>query len=187
MKLAILLAVAAVSNPQIRVPDIDGKDQAPLKVAPGQTSAVFFVSQDCPVSNFYSQEIRRICEDYGDKGLRCSLVYIDPTLTDSAARKHAAEYTHGSYPKLVDRRHQLVAATGVTVTPEVVLVRPDASIAYKGRIDNFYVALGKKRRIVTEHDLRDALDAVVAGKPVAKPETQPVGCYIPPLSAFSPQ
>ena len=187
MKLAVLFAIAAVTNPLVRVTDLDGVQRTPLKVAQGEIAAVFFVSHDCPVSNFYSQEIRRICDEYEAKGVRCSLVYIDPTLSDAAARKHAGEYAHGGYPKFVDRKHQLVAATGATVTPEVVVIRPDESIAYKGRIDNFYVALGKKRRVVTEHDLREALDAVVAGKAVAKAETSPVGCYIPPLSAFTQQ
>ena len=77
-----------------------------------------------------------------------------------------------------------MAATGATITPQAVVIRPDESIAYRGRIDNFYAALGRPRRVVTEHDLRDALDAVFAGKPVPKPETQAVGCYIPELSAY---
>ena len=51
--------------------------------------------------------------------------------------------------------------------------------------DNFYAATGRPRRVVTEHDLRDALDAVFSGQTVPKPETQAVGCYIPDLSAYS--
>ena len=45
-------------------------------------------------------------------------------------------------------------------------------------------ALGRKRRVVTEFDLRDALDAVFGGQTRPKPETQAVGCYIPELSAY---
>lgn len=184
MKPLFLLALAAITNPNIRVPDVAGTPRTPLHPAKGEVSAVFFVSQDCPISNYYSQEMRRVCEQYGEKGLRCALAYVDPTLTDAAAAKHAEEYAHGNYPKIVDRTHALVDATGATVTPQVFLIRDDKSVAYKGRIDNFYVALGKKRRIVTERDLRDALDAIFTGKPVAKPEVNPVGCFIPPLSAF---
>jgi hypothetical protein len=149
------------------------------------TTAYFFVSHDCPISNYYSQEIRRVCEGYGAQGLHCELVYVDPGLTDDAARKHAQEYAHGAYPKVVDRKHELVRSLHATVTPQVVVVRADKSVAYSGRIDNFYVALGRKRRVVTEHDLRDALDALVAGRPVEKPETNPVGCFIPSLSSYS--
>jgi DNA-binding transcriptional LysR family regulator len=147
--------------------------------AKGHLEALFFISHDCPISNRYSHEIRRICDDYAQRGLDCALVYVDPGLSDAAAARHADEYGHGTYPKVVDRNHALVAATGATVTPEVVLLRPDTSIVYRGRIDNSYAALGRPRTVVTEHDFRDALDAVLSGKPVAKPETSPIGCYIP--------
>jgi hypothetical protein len=52
------------------------------------------------------------------------------------------------------------------------------AIRYRGRIDNFYAALGKPRQQVTERDLRNALDAVLSGRPVPKVETEALGCYI---------
>jgi hypothetical protein len=184
MKWLAALALGSVLNPGIMVRDTDGFKREPLKVEKGGLKALFFVTQDCPVSNYYSHEIRRICEDYGKRGLSCALVYVDPTVTDGEINRHAQEYGHGSYPKIVDRNHDLVKATRADVTPTVVLVKPDEEIAYKGRIDNFYAALGKPRRQVTQHDLRDALDAVFENKPVPNAETQPVGCYIPDLKAY---
>jgi len=80
---------------------------------------------------------------------------------------------------VVDRERELVAATGATVTPEVVVVRPDERIAYRGRIDDYYAELTKPRAQVTVHDWRDALDEVLEGKAVARPEVQAVGCAIP--------
>ena len=170
----------------LQLPDVDGVRRSPLKVPKGHATALFFVTHDCPISNYYSHEILRICDDFAARGLSCTLVYTDATLTDAEARKHSAEYGHGAYPKIVDRKHALVAAAGATITPQAVVIRDDESIVYRGRIDNFYAALGKPRRVVTEHDLRDALDAVLSGKPVAKPAMPAVGCYIPDLSAFSP-
>ncbi len=173
---------AFVANPSITIRDIDGVRRQPLLAAPGHAAALFFVTEDCPVSNYYSHEIRRICEDYAHRGLGCSLVYADPATTDERARRHAAEYGHGDYPKIVDRNQALIGATHAAITPTAVVIRSDASIAYRGRIDNFYAAIGQPRRIVTEHDLRDALDAVFSGRPVAKPETPVVGCYIDDLT-----
>jgi len=137
------------------------------------------VTNDCPIANYYSHEIRRICDEYKGRGLDCALVYIDPTMTDAAAARHARDFGHGDYPKVVDRDRALVEATGATVTPEVVMVRPDASIAYRGRIDNYYAELTKPRAQVTEHDWRDALDAILAGKVVVRAEVPAVGCAIP--------
>lgn len=184
MKWMIALALGSILHPALEVRDIDGVKRTPLKAGPGRAAALFFVTNDCPVSNYYSPEIRRICDEYGTKGVACTLVYVDPTLTNEQVRKHAGEYKHGDYPKIVDRDHALVKATGAEVTPTVVVVRPDASIAYRGRIDNFYADFGKSRRMATEHDLRDALDAVLGGKPVEKPENHPVGCYIPELKFY---
>jgi len=180
----LLFAIAALINPALHLRDTGGVERHPLKVNKNHAEALFFVATDCPISNYYSSEIRRICEAYASRGLGCSLVYIDPTLTDAAANKHAEEYGHGAYPKFVDRTHALVTATGATITPQAVVIRSDETIAYRGRIDNFYAALGKPRRVVTEHDLRDALEAVFRGQPVAKPETPTVGCYIPDLAAY---
>ena len=184
MKWLAAFALYSILNPGVILQDIDGVKREPLKVEKGRAQVLFFVTHDCPVSNYYSHEIRRICEDGARRGLGCSLVYVDPTLTADQVRKHAAEYGHGNYPKIVDRKHELVKATGADITPTAVLITADKTIAYRGRIDNFYAALGKTRRVVTEHDLRDAIDAVFAGRKVEKPENSPIGCYIPDLKAY---
>jgi hypothetical protein len=178
MKWLSLFALGTLLHPSVAVRDVDGVMREPLKVDKGHAEALFFITNDCPVSNYYAHEIRRICDDYAQRGVGCALVYTDPAMTDEQARQHATEYGHGAYPKIVDRAHALVKATGAAINPTAVLIKPDESIAYRGRIDNAYAAIGKQRRVVTEHDLRDALDAVLAGHPVAKPETSPVGCYI---------
>jgi hypothetical protein len=184
MNRLVLFALGAILHPSLAVRDVDGVRRQPLKADKGQVSALVFVTNDCPVSNHYSREIRRICDEYSPRGLECTLVYTDPTMKDAAAAQHARDYGHGGYPKVVDRDRVLVEATGATITPEVVVIRPDASIAYRGRIDNYYADLTKPRAQVTEHDWRDALDAVFAGKPVARPEMPAVGCYIPDKKFF---
>jgi hypothetical protein len=178
MKPLLLFALGAILHPSVSVRDIDGVPREPLKVEKGRVEALFFVTNDCPVSNYYSHEIRRICDDYAKRGVGCALVYTDPALTDEQARQHANEYGHGAYPKIVDRNHDLVKAAGAAINPTAVVIKPDGTIAYRGRIDNSYAAIGIQRRVVTEHDVRDALDAVIAGRPVAKAEAPPVGCYI---------
>lgn len=178
MKPLLLFALGAILHPSVAVRDIDGVQREPFKVDHGKVEAVFFVTNDCPISNYYAHEIHRICDEYAKRGAGCTLVYTDPSLTDEQARQHATEYGHGAYPKIVDRSHALVKAAGAAVNPTAVLVNADGRIVYRGRIDNSYAAIGVQRRVVTEHDLRDALDAVIAGRPVAKPETTPIGCYI---------
>ena len=68
----------------------------------------------------------------------------------------------------------------MTVTPEAVVLAPGGQGLYRGRIDDKYVSLGQPRFHINRHDLRDALDAVVQGRPVPTPNTRAIGCFIPP-------
>ena len=192
LSLFVSLALSAATPPQAdpvrlspstSVRDIQGKMRKPFFAAPNTAAVVFFVTNDCPVSNGYAQEMRRICEAYKGKA-SCTLDYIDPTLSTETVAKHFTEYNHGDYPAVIDTEHALVKASGAQVTPEVVVVLPGGQIAYRGRIDNKYVALGRARQQPTVHDLRDVLDAVLSGNPVESPRTSPIGCYITPLEFF---
>ena len=78
----------------------------------------------------------------------------------------------------IDRNRAVAKHAKVSVTPSVAVVDRKGAVRYRGRIDNAYADLGKPRQHVTSHDLRDALDAIVAGRPVPKPETQSLGCFI---------
>jgi len=54
-----------------------------LTVPKGHEAVLFFVTNDCPISNAFAPEITRICSEYGPKGVDCSLVYVDPTISDA--------------------------------------------------------------------------------------------------------
>jgi hypothetical protein len=161
------------------VRDVDGHERRPLEPA-GPASVLFFITNDCPISNSYAPEIQHICSDYGGRGVSCTLVYSDLTLDAAAIHQHRADYGYtDGIPAVRDVKHKLADATGATIMPEAVVVGKGGKVLYRGRIDNFYAALGKPRRQATEHDLRDALDEVLAGKPVTNPQTSAIGCYIP--------
>jgi thiol-disulfide isomerase/thioredoxin len=157
--------------------DVDGRPFAPFAPT-GKASLIFFVQTDCPVSNSYAPEIQRICKVYASKGVSCALAYEDVSVTAGAVRKHMSEYAYRGIPATIDASRAMADRARATITPEAVVVDARGSIRYRGRIDNFYAALGKPRQVVTEHDLTDALDAILAGTPVPRPETEALGCYI---------
>jgi len=161
--------------------DLNGVDLHPMQVTAGKANVLYFVASDCPISNSFAHEMARICADYRTKGITCTLVYADASLSDAKAREHALAYGHGDYPKIVDRHHELVNAAGATVTPEAAVVDRAGKVVYLGRIDDSYAALGQPRRPAKNTDLRDALDAIVADRPVARPRTKALGCYISDL------
>ena len=78
---------------------------------------------------------------------------------------------------MIDANFALTAAVNATVTPEAAIYTA-SGLVYRGRIDDLYADVGQSRRAATTHDVRAALDAVIAGKRVPIRETEPVGCSI---------
>jgi hypothetical protein len=161
--------------------DVTGRTLKPFEPA-GVANVIFFIATDCPISNSYAPEIQRVCRQFGSRGVGCSLMYEDmdsaAVRLDDEVRRHLEEYRYTDIPAAVDRSRTIAKRAKASVTPQAVVIDHAGQIRYRGRIDNFYAALGKPRQHVTEHDLQDALDAVLSGHPVPKVETEALGCYI---------
>jgi thiol-disulfide isomerase/thioredoxin len=143
-----------------------------------KATVLIFVTSDCPVTNSYIPEINRIAADYEARKFAFYAVYTDPTVSIPATRMHAREF--GLHiPLIRDTAHYLVRGVGATVTPEVAVLQPGGKLVYLGPIDDLYVDFGKRRPAPTQWYLRQALDAVLSGKPVAIPSVKPIGCFIP--------
>ena len=179
---SILLPVlwaASLFGAALTIADIQGVPRSPLR-PDGIASVLFFITSDCPISNSYAPEIQRICSEYGPKKVSCNLVYVDPDLTVADVKKHVKDFGYSSVPAILDSTQKLVHAAGATITPEAAVIGASGQLLYRGRIDNVYASLGKRRPEATEKDLRKALDEVLSGKPVSTPQTKAIGCYIPP-------
>ena len=148
--------------------------------APAGTKAIVFLftSTDCPISNRYAPEVRRIAETFASKGVVVRLVYPNPSEDTSAIREHMRAFSYaGAADAVRDPDHALVKYVGARVTPEAA-VYAGGRIVYRGRIDDRYVDLGVERPQATRRDLAEAITSVVAGQAVAQPQTQAVGCFI---------
>ena len=173
-----MIPVLALVAASVMIPDVDGIKRIPLQPA-GPASVLFFITTDCPISNSYAPEVQRICAEYGAKKVGCHLIYVDPALTVTDVKKHVKEFRYSGMPAILDPAHTLVRAAGAKVTPEAAVIGPAGKVLYRGRIDNTYASLGKRRPRATEMDLRKALDETLAGRPVSTPVTKALGCYIP--------
>jgi superfamily I DNA/RNA helicase len=165
------------------VQTLSGAPVDALAAPPGVRAIVYiFTSPDCPVSNRYAPEIRRIAERFTARGVAFRLVYPARGSTDDAIRDHMAAFSYaGALDAVRDPDFALAKFSGATITPEAVVV-VDGAVAYRGRIDDRVVNLGLERPAATVHDLSDALSAVLAGRRVPHSVTQAVGCYIADLA-----
>lgn len=162
----------------ITLPAVSGGRVAPLADSAKLATVLLFITTDCPVSNAYAPEIERIYRKYSPEQIDFYLVYTDPETTAKAAANHLHDYGY-TLPAVLDGAHALSRAVAATITPEAAVVTRNEKIAYLGRIDNLYLTFGHARYAATTHDLRDALDATLGGRPPAVARTRAVGCFIP--------
>ena len=135
-----------------------------------------FVNTSCPLVRRYLPVLNRLEKAYRDRGVQFVAVNVGADDSIRAMAAQAVEY-EAEYPFVKDYEARGAAALGVTRTPQVVVLDADRKLRYRGRIDDQY-RLGGARPQPTRHDLKEALDALLAGKAVAVAETPVDGCLI---------
>ncbi len=179
MIVTTLLLCSALAAAQQSAVDLDGHAVNPLATDSGKIVVLVFLRRDCPVSSRYAPVIQQISKEYADRA-NFWLVYPDKSESPEAIRKYLQDYGY-HLPALRDPEHVLVKLGHAQITPEVAVFDRGHQLVYDGRVDNWYVDLGRARPAATTHELDDAIRAAMAGKTVAKSEVRGVGCYISDL------
>lgn len=159
--------------------DLDGHAVNPLTAGSGKVVVLVFVRSDCPVSSRYAPVIQKISRQYADR-VSFWLVFPDKSESALTIRKYLAGYGY-RLAALRDPERVLVKLGHAQITPEVAVFDGRHRLIYDGRIDDWYVDLGRARRAPTTHELEDAIRAALAGTSVARSEVRGVGCYISDL------
>lgn len=158
---------------------LDGRSKPVIET--GKKGAlVFFVLPDCPIANGYAPEMERIRAEYSGK-LSSWKVYCESGFLVKDAKKHVTEYNWGGQATLNGPSPKSAALTStfkISVAPTAVLFDQSGKVVYRGRIDDRYYALGKRRAQTTRRDFRLAIDAFLAGKAIPKPHGDPIGCTL---------
>lgn len=135
-----------------------------------------FITNTCPLAQRYGAKLVELEAEYGAKKVTFVAVNVGPADTIQDMAWHALQYEM-NFPVVKDTTGDVVRALGVKRTPEVVVLDKDKKIRYRGRIDDQY-RLGGVRPEVGRHDLREALDDLLAGGDVEVAETVAEGCVI---------
>ncbi len=142
-----------------------------------RATVVVFLSFECPVSNSYAQPLADLAQAYRAQGVVLVGICTNAELDAGQVAKQVQDFRL-PFPVFQDDRHRAAEAFGAAVTPETFLLDAELVLRYRGRIDNGYAARLRKNQQITRHDLRQALDQLLAGKPVSEPVTEAVGCPI---------
>ncbi len=181
------LAIGAAA-PDFNLPGIDGKMHTLADYKDAKVLVIVFTCNHCPTAQAYEDRIKKLVSDFKDQGV--ALVAISPN-DDKAVRLDELGYTDlgdsledmkirakdkkFNFPYLYDGQTQAVSkAYGPMSTPHVFIFDEQRKLRYVGRIDDNERDPAK----VTSKDARNAIEAVLAGKPVPVETTRTVGCSI---------
>jgi peroxiredoxin len=155
-----------------KLADADGKEHSLNSLKGKNGSVLIFISVQCPISNAYNERMEKLARDYGSRGVTIIGINANNTEPADAVKAHAAE-KHLTFPILKDPGNKIADRLGATRTPEAYFLDANNRLLYHGRIDN-----NKDESQIESRDLREALDAALAGKPIQKTTATAFGCTI---------
>ncbi|WP_372365904.1 redoxin domain-containing protein [Candidatus Uabimicrobium sp. HlEnr_7] len=137
--------------------------------------AVVFLDTSCPISNRYAPKLNKIYQQSNKQNVPFYGIISDPEISRSQAVEFQAQYKL-QFPILFDSAGDLASRLQPTTVPEAFVVNKEDEVAYRGRIDNRFSSVGKRRTVSTTNDLQDAILSVAkTGKSVIK-NTKAIGC-----------
>lgn len=153
---------------------VDDKSHSLDEYADAKLVVVVFTCNHCPVAQAYQDRLIELAGDYKDQGVQFVAINVNNIDADKLpAMKQRAEEKGFNFPYLYDPSQQIGHAYGATVTPHVFVLDQDRHVAYMGAIDD-----SQNPDNVTQQYLRDALDALLAGRTPETASTQQFGCSI---------
>jgi len=159
-----------------KLPDFDGKEHSLNSLKGAKGTVLIFIATKCPVSNAYNDRMEKLAEDYKIKGFNVIGINSNNTEPASEVKSHAAE-KHLAFTILKDDGNKIADRLGANHTPEAYVIDAGGKLVYHGRIDN-----AQNPANITSNDLREALDEILAGKPIQKTTSVAFGCSIKRVS-----
>jgi peroxiredoxin len=164
--------------PDFNLPGIDGKNYSPVSFKDAKLLVIVFSCNHCPYVINSEERMIAFYNDYKPKGV--AMIAINSNETEGHPLDsfdhmitHAAEKKL-PWPYVRDDSQEIAVAYGALRTPHYYVFDEQRKLRYTGRMDDNPRNPGKE----TTHELRDAVDALLAGKEVAVPLTNPIGCNV---------
>lgn len=147
-------------------------------LANAQYTVYVFLGENCPICQYHTLTLNTLSAEYAGKGVTVVGLFPNPDSDSATIDSFRREYQL-TFELRKDIGRQYMNRLGATITPQVFVVDETTGIVhYKGRIDDKYTTLGKRKSTAVVPDLKNALDALLAGKTIPVTETTAVGCYI---------
>ncbi len=136
---------------------------------------VIFLSEDCPISQYYAKEISRIDSLFSEE-IELECVFPMKSSRNETISNFKKTYNI-NFRTTLDTSQSLAKKYKATTTPEAVIIK-DGIVIYRGSIDNKFADLGKRRNKVSNRYLIDAINQTIFNKEIITPKTKAIGCNI---------
>ena len=159
-----------------RLNDANGRERALSDYAGKPIVVLAFLGTECPLAKLYGPRLSKLAERYRGQGV----VFLGVNSNVQDSRSEIAAYVRRyevGFPMLKDLGNRVADEVGAVRTPEVLVLDEQRVVRYWGRIDDQY-GVGYVREEPTQHDLRRAIEELLAGQPVSQPTADSVGCFI---------
>ncbi len=175
----ILLMSACQSDVQLgttHLNSLKGKTETidPTKNA---ITVIYFLSPECPLCMNYSGAIKDLYDRFANDSVRFYGIFSSEWYSERDVEEFRLKYKPG-IELYFETDNRLSRTLGATVTPEVFVMDRTGTIRYSGKIDNWVNQLGKKKLMVSENYLQNALISLQYGKAIDPDHTEAVGCLI---------
>lgn len=164
--------------PDFRLPGVDGEDYSLASFKDNKVVVVVFTCNHCPYVQAYEERLRALQREFGDQNVQLvainandSIAYPEDSFANMVKRAKKRRF---NFPYLRDETQRTARAYGAEYTPEAFVLNSRFLVRYIGRVDDNWQHPEK----VKSHDLRKAIEAVLAHKPVENPVTHAIGCTI---------
>lgn len=166
--------------PDFTLPDtVSGKDRSLQELASGKGTVIMFICNHCPYVKHVIEGIVRLAEDYIPEGIAFIAISsndVENYPDDSPEKMNAFASKHRfPFPYLYDETQDVAKAYSAACTPDFNIFDGDLKCVYRGQMDNSRPGNNKP---VSGKDMREALDALLAGKEVSRDQIPSVGCNI---------
>jgi peroxiredoxin len=158
------------------LPDVRGQAVSLADFKDKKGVVVLFLGTECPINNAFLPRLAELYKAYAERGVQFVGINSNRQDTPERIRAHAERYGI-PFPVLRDEGNVIADQFGAQRTPEAFVLDANRVVCYQGRIDDQF-GIGYKRGKPTRNDLAEALDEVLAGKPVSQPTTTVAGCLI---------
>ncbi len=172
--MAETLSKAAIGQqaPEFALPDMTGQMHR-LSDYRGQIVILNFWSAECPVSRDFDPYFNERWSEWQREGIVLLAIDSNSHYDDDEIRRVIAE-RNLRFPVLRDRGNKVADLYDALTTPHVFLIDREGILRYRGAVDD----RSFRKRVPEVNYLEEALAAVLAGRPVPRPETPPYGCTI---------